>query len=100
MIHVLWRGGQKGVLGFKPLRNLRNAGFYGRSGVDRSLGKEGTTKEVVSEEGAMCPLLPQKERWRGEPCIMRKRKEVKIIPGSSLIDAPDVAGVHQDKETK
>ena len=50
----------------------------------------------------MCPLSSQKERWRGggHACVkIEKRK--KMIPGCSLIEAQDVAGVHQDKkETK
>ena len=45
----------------------------------------------------MCPLL-QKERWRGKACMCKIEKRKKIIPDSSLIEAPDVAGVHHDKK--
>ena len=46
----------------------------------------------------MCPLLPQKRKMaEGGACAKKERKK-KNIPGSSLIEAPDVAGVHHDKK--
>ena len=48
----------------------------------------------------MCPPPPQKERWRGETCMCEKGKRKKKIPGSSLIEAPDVAEGSTSRENK
>ena len=50
------------------------------------------------EERAYVPTLLSKKKdgWGG--ACAKKEKEKKNIPGSSLIEAPDVAGVHQDKK--
>ena len=44
----------------------------------------------------MCPLSSQRKKMAEGGHVRRKSK--KNIPGSSLIEAPDVAGVHHDKK--
>ena len=44
------------------------------------------------------PTSPSKRKMAGEACMCEEEKEKKNIPGSSLIEAPDVAGFHHDKK--
>ena len=46
----------------------------------------------------LCAHSPQKKKDGAGGACAKKEKRKKNIPGSSLIEAPDVAGVHQDKK--
>ena len=92
-----WGKGKRGFWGSNPFETRGMRDFRDDRGQIGPWEEKGPQKKLSRRKG-LCAHSLFKKKDGGGSMHVRERKQKKNIPGSSLIEAPDVAGVHQDKK--